>query len=239
MEQPDIILCGFNNKHYDNHVLKAICCGADNGIVKQLNDFIIVHERSGWEHWFLKQKKFWFKSFDLMDDTQVGTSLKHIEAHSYMPIVESDVDFDLDRPLTPTELASTVEYCKTDVKNTAKLLTMRKDYLGAKLNVGRKKGISDDKALYMTNARLTAAFLDAVYVEDRGDERCYRFPDNLDLSLIPAEVLAFFEQIHDPNIPSEVLFKSQLKFLVDGAEAVVGFGGIHHAQPNYREVADK
>lgn len=234
LSEPNIILCGYNNKHYDNHILKAICCGADNEIVKDINDFIIAEERSGWEHWFLKLNKFWFKSFDLMDDTQVGTSLKHIEAHSFMPIVESDVDFNLDRHLTAEELASTIEYCKTDVLNTAKLLTMRKGYLSAKLNVGRKKGIPDDKALYMTNARLTAEFLDAKPIK-RYDERDYRYPDNLDKSLIPPEVLAFFDQIQDPSVPSEVLFKSQLKFLVDGAEAVVGFGGIHHAQPNYRE----
>lgn len=236
MEQPDIILCGFNNKHYDNHVIKAICCGADNATVKDLNDFIIQDERTGWDYWFLKQNKFWFKSFDLMDDTQVGTSLKHIEAHSFMPIVESDVDFDLDRPLTPEELASTIQYCKTDVLNTAKLLTMRKGYLSAKLNVGRKKGIPDDKALYMTNARLTAEFLDAKPIK-RYDERDYHYPSNLDKSLIPPEVLEFFDQIQDPSVPSEVLFKSQLKFMVDGAEAVVGFGGIHHAQPNYTEKA--
>lgn len=239
MEQPDIILCGFNNKHYDNHIIKAICCGAPPELVKQLNDFIIVEERSGWEYWFLKQKKFWFKSFDLMDDTQVGTSLKHIEAHSNMPIVESEVDFNLDRPLTPQELADTVSYCKTDVLNTAKLLTMRKGYLSAKLNVGRKKGIPDDKALYMTNARLTAEFLDAKPVK-RYDERDYHYPDNLDKSLIPSEVLEFFDRIQDPSVSDEELFKSQLKFQVDGAEAVVGFGGIHHAQPNYTEKsADK
>jgi hypothetical protein len=233
MEQPDIILCGFNNKHYDNHIIKAICCGAPPELVKQLNDFIIVEERSGWEYWFLKLHKFWFKSFDLMDDTQVGTSLKHIEAHSNMPIVESEVDFNLDRPLTPQELADTVSYCKTDVLNTAKLLTMRKGYLSTKLNVGRKKGIPDDKALYMTNARLTAEFLDAKPVK-RYDERDYHYPDNLDKSLIPPEVLEFFDRIHDESISDKDLFSSKLEFNIGECAVVVGFGGIHAAIPNFR-----
>lgn len=236
MSQSDVVFCGYNNKHYDNAVLKAICCGADPTLVKQINDFIIVEDRPSWEHWFLRQNRFWFDSFDLMDDTQVGTSLKHIEAHMGWNIEETQVDFNLDRPLTQEEIDSTVFYCKWDVKATAKLLTMRKGYLQAKLNVARTKGIPDTKALYMTNARLTAAFLDATFTE-RYDEREYHYPDNLDLSLIPSAVLDFFDRLHDTSIPSKELFNSKLTIDVDGAEAVIGFGGIHHARPNYSEQA--
>ena len=236
MSQPGFLFCGYNNKHYDNHILKAICCGADPTLIKQINDFIIVEERPGWEHWFIRQNRFWFDSFDLMDDTQVGTSLKHIEAHMGWNIEETQVDFNIDRPLTSEEIDSTIFYCKWDVKATAKLLTLRKGYLQAKLNVARTKGIPDTKALYMTNARLTAAFLDAVATE-RYDEREYSYPENLDLSLIPNEVIQFFDRLHDTSIPSRELFSSKLNILVDGAEAVIGFGGIHHAIPNYSEVS--
>lgn len=236
MSQPDIIFCGFNNKHYDNNILRAICCGADPALVKQINDFIIVQERSGWEHWFLKQNRFWFDSFDLMDDTQVGTSLKHCEAHLNLKIEESEVDFQIQRPLNQKELESTIHYCKYDVAMTAKLLTIRKGYLEAKLNVGRSIGLSDAKSLYMTNARLTAAALEATFVE-RFDERDYVYPKNLNKSLIPTAVIDFFERMHDMSITDKELFSSKLSLTVDGAEAVIGFGGIHHAQPNYRETA--
>ena len=236
MSQPDLIFCGYNIKGYDQHILKAICCGADPTLVKSINDFIIVEDRPGWEHWFIRKNRFWFDSFDLMDDTQVGTSLKHIEAHMGWNIEETQVDFNIDRPLTQEEIDSTIFYCKWDVMATAKLLTMRKGYLQAKLNVARTKGIPDTKALYMTNARLTAAFLDAVATE-RYDEREYRYPDNLDLSLIPSNVLDFFDRLHDTSIPSKELFNSKLTIDVDGAEAVIGFGGIHHARPNYSERA--
>lgn len=234
MSQPDAVFCGYNNKHYDNHIWKAICCGAEPTLVKEINDFIIKEERSGWEHWFIRSSRFRFDNFDLMDDTQVGTSLKHIEAHLGWNIEESEVDFDIDRPLTPEEIESTIFYCKWDVRATAKLLTLRKGYLSAKMNVGRTKSISDAKALYMTNARLTADFLGAVACP-RSDEREYQYPANLRFDLIPAEVLAFFDRLHDKKIPSSELFKSQLKVMVDGAEAVIGFGGIHHAIPNYSE----
>lgn len=236
MAQSDRIFCGFNNKHYDNHVVKAICCGAPPELVKQINDFIITQERPGWEHWFLRQTKFWFNSFDLMDDTQLGTSLKHIEAHLGLNIEESEVDFNIDRPLTHDELQSTIHYCKWDVWNTANLLTLRKGYLDAKLAVGREIGLPDEKSLYMTNARLTAAALQAEYVE-RYDERDYRYPENLDKSFIPPEVLRFFDRMHDKTIPDKELFGSNLKIMVDGGEAVLGFGGIHHAQRNYFERA--
>ncbi len=236
VSQPGLLFCGYNNKHYDNHILKAICCNAPPGLVKQINDFIIVDERPGWEHWFLRQSRFWFDSFDLMDDTQVGTSLKHIEAHLGWNIEETQVDFNINRPLTPEEIESTIFYCKWDVKATAKLLTLRKGYLEAKLNVARAKGIPDTKALYMTNARLTAAFLDAVATE-RYDEREYRYPENLDRTLIPAEVFEFFDRLHDTSIPSKELFKSELILDVDGADAKIAFGGIHHARPNYSEVS--
>jgi hypothetical protein len=236
VSQPGLLFCGYNNKHYDNHILKAICCNAPPELVKQINDFIIVDERPGWEHWFLRQNRFWFESFDLMDDTQVGTSLKHIEAHLGWNIEETQVDFNIDRPLTPEEIESTIFYCKWDVKATANLLTLRKGYLEAKLNVARAKGIPDSKALYMTNARLTAAYLDAVATEHY-DEREYHYPDNLERSLIPASVLAFFDRLHDTSIPTQTLFKSELILDVDGADAKIAFGGIHHARPNYTEEA--
>ena len=236
LSQSDVVFCGFNNKHYDNHILKAIACGADPELVKQINDFIIVQERSGWDHWFLRKNRFWFDSFDLMDDTQLGTSLKHCEAHLNLGIELTEVDFNIDRPLTEEELRSTIHYCKYDVAMTAKLLTIRKGYLEAKLNVGRSIGLPDTKALYMTNARLTAAALEAEFVE-RYDEREYRYPDNLDKSLIPPEVIAFFDRMHDKSITDKELFSSKLSIQVDGAEAVIGFGGIHHARPNYQETA--
>jgi len=61
----DPLLGGFNNKHYDNHILKAILCGADNALVKEINDFIIGGG-NGWEHsWLSQQRGIWFNSFDL------------------------------------------------------------------------------------------------------------------------------------------------------------------------------
>ena len=64
------LLGGFNNKHYDNHILKAILCDADPVMVKAINDWIIVHGNNGWDYPFLREYKVFFDSFDLMDDAQ-------------------------------------------------------------------------------------------------------------------------------------------------------------------------
>lgn len=237
LSQPYIVLCGFNNKHYDNHIVKAIACGADNELVKEINDFIIVQEREGWEHYFLRQNRFWFDSFDLMDDTQVGTSLKHIEAHLGVNIEETEVDFNLDRPLTPEEIALTIKYCKWDVFNTAKLLTLRKNYLDCKIQLGQMCGLSDTKALYLTNARLTAKYLGATRVE-RYDGRQYVYPENLNRALIPQPILNFFEQIWDATIPDAALFKRKLEnYLLGDCPCTYAWGGVHGSLSQYFEEA--
>lgn len=236
MEQPGQIFCGFNNKHYDNHVVKAICCDAPPELVKQINDFIIDEERNGWEHYFLRQNKFWFDSFDLMDDTQVGTSLKHCEAHLGMNIEETQVDFNLNRPLTPEELEATIHYCKWDVAATAKLLTLRKSYLECKIQLGEMCGLSPAKALYLTNARLTAKYLGATFVK-RYDGRDYVFPNNLNISIIPEPILDFFLQIRDMSISDEVLFKRKLVIKIGGCPCVYAWGGVHGSLTQYSEVA--
>lgn len=239
MLQPNAIFCGFNNKHYDNHIIKAMCCGASPELVKQINDFIIVDDRPGWEHYFLRQNKFWFDSFDLMDDTQLGTSLKHIEAHLGWDIEESEVDFDIDRPLTQEEIDKTIFYCKHDVKATAKLLTLRKNYLECKIHLGSlcSTPLSPAQALYCTNARLAAKFLDATYVQ-RYDGREYEYPSNLRKELIPSEVLAFFEQILDPSIPDDVLFKRKLEIFIGFCLCVFAWGGVHGSLTQFHIVAD-
>ena len=236
--QQDIIFGGFNNKHYDNHELKAMCCDANNNLIKDLNDFIIKQDRLGWEYWFLRKSRFWFDSFDLMDDTQVGTSLKHIEAHLGMDIEETEVDFDIDRPLTPEEIQKTFKYCRHDVKATAKLLTLRKNYLECKIQLGRMCGLTDAQALYCTNARLTAKYLGATYVQ-RDDGREYVYPDNLRLELIPKEILDFFMQIRDMSIPDDVLFKRKLDIIIGGCPCTYAWGGVHGSLTQYFEEASE
>ena len=161
MEQ-NPLLCGFNNKHYDNHLLKAILAEGSPEDVKEINDLIILEHINGWDIPELARLKIYFDSFDLMDDMQEGLSLKSIEAHLNMSIEETEVDFNLDRELTPEEIEQTIKYCKYDVDSTEKLFHLRENYLQNKIKLGEAVGIDLRRSLYMTNAKLTSAYLHAV-----------------------------------------------------------------------------
>ena len=85
-------LGGFNNKHYDNHILKAVMCGFTPEQVKEINDLIIVHELNGWDIPALREYRVYFDSFDLKDDCQDGVSLKGIEAHLWCCTIKVDIE---------------------------------------------------------------------------------------------------------------------------------------------------
>ena len=230
-ERRDAVFIGFNSKAYDQWIMKACCLGWDNQQIKGLNDYLISGGR-GWDVQGLSE--FWFNNSDIMDDMQHGLSLKAIEGHLGMDIEESSISFDIDRPLTEAELKELVHYCKHDVEATAKLVELRKDYLNSKLQVGRMAGLSDEKSLSMTNAKLTAAFLGAKKPnKPRTDERQYVYPENLKREYVPQEVFDFFDRMYDPKVPDEDLFSSKLEIEIGGTPATVGYGGIHSAKAFY------
>lgn len=232
-EGEDAVFCGFNSKHYDQFILKAIVTGATNEEVKELNDYLI-RGGQGWQHPLVKSVYYFFNNIDIKDDMQMGLSLKAIEGHLGMSVEESTVDFNLDRPLTQAELDETIKYCCHDVDTTMTLVTVRKSYLTTKMNIGRMVGISDVKALSMTNAKLTAAFLKAMPPEEPWtDERQYKYPENLLREFIPAEVIEFFNRMYDAELSDDDVFKSKIKLNIDDCPVTIGYGGIHGAIPNY------
>ena len=203
--------------------------------MKAVNDFIISgHE--GWEYPDRDLVSYQFPMYDLMDDCQMGLSLKAIEAHLGMDIRETTVPFDIDRPLTEQEKDEVEFYCDHDVDATDTLDDLRQGYLSSKLTLGKEKGIYPAKALYMTNAKLTAAYLDAEQ-RPHDDEREYRYPDKLLRQYIPQEVFDFFERLKDLSIPDEVVFKEKLEIMVGDCPCTIAYGGIHGAIPCYREEA--
>ena len=226
----DDVIGGFNNKHYDDWIIQSMLNGADNTTVKAHNDYII-RGGNGWEFPFIQFQRKLFRSFDLKDDLPKGLSLKAIEGNMYLPIVESSIPFDIDRPLTDAELAETIHYCKNDVDATVALYERRREYIKSKLTVAKLKGLDPAVALAQTNAKLAAMYLDAKPIE-RVDGRKYEIPENLDQTIIRSEVLEFFNQIHDLSIPDEELFEKNLIVEIAGCECVFAWGGVHGAVPN-------
>jgi hypothetical protein len=122
----DCVYIGFNSKHYDQFIVKAIAAGFVPEEVKKVNDYIIGGGQ-GWDCPLLEGFYFAFSNVDIKDDMQMGLSLKAIEGHLGMSVKESTVPFDLDRPLTPEEREETEFYCKHDVNTTEKLVDIRKE----------------------------------------------------------------------------------------------------------------
>ncbi|WP_165170621.1 ERF family protein [Adlercreutzia sp. ZJ242] len=265
-ENEEAVFAGFNNKHYDQYILKAIVAGCDPEQVKEVNDWIIGTDNQPWEHPYLNGFFYKFHNTDLMDDTQKGTSLKSIEGHLGMGIEESTVDFRIEKKLTKKQRAEVEKYCRHDVDATTELLKIRWDYLETKLHLAGLADIDPYDALGMTDPKLAAALFGADQrylqagiaqgIEDRlgreaaelasedylaypadYDERDYRFPDRLDYDLVPDEVVAFFKRIADTSIDDEELFSSTLECEIGGCPVVYAFGGIHGALPKHKERA--
>lgn len=231
-------LGGFNNKHYDNFILKGVMCGLTPEQIKEINDLIIVEEVNGWDIPVLREYRVYFDSFDLMDDCQVGLSLKAIEAHLGIPIEETEVDFNITHRLSEKELQETIYYCKYDVDATEKLYHLRQAYLKNKVTLGKARNLTDRQAMYMTNAKLTSVYLKAQKPEKPwNDERNYQYPEKLLRQYIPQGVFDFFGRMKDDRIPNDELFSSKLEIMVGVCPCTIAYGGIHGAIPTYVEEA--
>ena len=226
------IYVGFNSKFYDQYIAKGVVCDFTPQELKELNDYIIVKRKQGWQYPAFNGVYWRMNNVDIMDDMQNGLSLKAIEGHLGLNIKETETDFNIDRPLTPDELDRMFKYCRSDVDATEAILKIRKDYLQNKINIGKLAGLPPEKAMSMTNAKLTAAMLRAS-PQPHDDERQYKYPDNLLREYIPPEVFEFFDKMYDETIPDEVLFKDSLEIVVGECPTKIAWGGIHGARRNY------
>lgn len=229
---PNTLFVGFNSKHYDQAIAKAAATGADNLTLKELNDWIVGDRKLWWNFPWFQGRYFNFATADVRDDMQMGLSLKSIEGHLGLSIVESSVPFDLDRPLTEEEKADVIRYCQYDTSVTATLIRLREGYFTAKKNLGEMAGLNEADSLALTNAKLVARYLGArSRVWD--DERLYVIPETV--KNVPEDVREFFARMDDPDIDDDELFKSKLNTEIGGVPTVFGFGGIHGAIPTYQE----
>ncbi len=156
------IWCGYNSRNYDQFILRAILLDFNP---KEVNDWIIVKDKSGW----MFSNLFWqisLNNYDVMPNPPVG--LKTMEGFMGNNIKETSVPFNINRKLTPAEIAETVKYCRHDVEQTVEVFLERKDSFDAMLQLCRvfKLPLS---YLGKTDAGITAKVLDCVKT-DRDDE---------------------------------------------------------------------
>lgn len=227
------IWVGFNNRHYDQYIMKGILLGMNP---KRINDWIILEKREGWQFSSVFNK-IPMINYDVMPNPPVG--LKTMEGFLGSNIKETGVPFDINRKLTKAEIEETIKYCRHDVEQTIKIFLEKIDEFNAMHgivqafpNMVNLSNIGDSEA------RITAKVLGCVK-QDFKDEFDYFFLPCLRLNKYKyvqdwfeekkKEALAMDLQNCD-EYDKKLWYKSQnLDTVVAGIPHSFGFGGLHGA----------
>lgn len=215
------IWVGFNSRHYDQYILKAILCGFDP---KKVNDYIITKGNPGWKFSSL----FWqfpLWNYDVMLNTDVG--LKSFEGFMGNDIKETSVPFNIDRKLTPEEIAETVKYCKHDVEQTVQVFLKRTEEFNTMMYFIKHFGLSMDY-ISKTKAQLAAEILG-------GNRKGADFDDEFQFPILDCLHLNKYKHIAEwyANPENHDYSKKQDKQIVAGVEHTFAWGGGHGARAKY------
>ena len=228
------IWAGYNNKHYDQYIYKGIMLGMDP---KAINDWIIVQHKEGWQ--FSRAfNTIPMIQYDCMPNPPVG--LKTLESFLGSDVRETEVPFNIDRPLTQEELDQTIYYCRHDVEETIKVFMQRIDVFEAMKGIVEafpdKVDLSD---IGDSEARITAKVLGCVK-HDWTDEFEWEFEPCIQLKKYHY-VMDWFADLreearrldlaHADPFVKKVWYKQQA-FPTDiaGVPHNFGFGGLHGAR---------
>jgi DNA polymerase len=215
------IWVGFNSRHYDQYILKAILCGFDP---KKVNDYIITKGNPGWKFSSLfRQFPLW--NYDVMLNTDVG--LKSFEGFMGNDIKETSVPFNIDRKLTPEEIAETVKYCKHDVEQTVQVFLKRTEEFNTMMYFIKHFGLSMDY-ISKTKAQLAAEILG-------GNRKGVDFDDEFQFPILDCLHLNKYKHIAEwyANPENHDYSKKQDKQIVAGVEHTFAWGGGHGARAKY------
>lgn len=212
------IFVGFNSRNYDQYILKGILCGLDP---KEINDFIIVKGRKGWEFSNVL-RDVPLINFDIMPPF---LGLKTLEGFMGNNIKETSVSFDIDRKLTDEEIEETVKYCRHDVEQTIEVFFRKKEEFDSHLGLIKA---FDLPLTYLnkTKAQLSAIILNCTK-QKHDDEFDLIIPDTLKLKKY-TEVLRWYQN------PVNHRYKdAKLEIMVAGVLHTFAWGGLHGAVPKY------
>ena len=209
---------GFNIRHYDQYIFKALMLEMDP---KKVNDFIIVQGQDGWRY-SDEFRKIPIYFYDVMNAIDRG--LKYFEGSMGSDIRESSVPFDIRRKLTDAEIEETVGYCTHDVEQTMEVFARRKDDFDAQLELLRMFNLPLAD-ISRTKVQLSAKILGA-------EKRSYH--DEFDIDIPPTLEVERYQEIVDwYRNPENYDYSKSLDTLVAGVPHSFGWGGVHGARLNY------
>lgn len=214
---------GYNCKGYDQYIIKAILLGINPKIV---NDYIIRSGKPGWSF----TNKFRSIKLNIYDCMVFSKSLKQLESYMGVNIHETDVDFNLTRPLTKEERKLNRAYCHDDVYNTALVFQNTKDSFEARFGLCQLAG-EPLSSMEKTQAQLAAKILKAKKLTPKEWDQEFDFEYVQcvkDYSYKHKEVIDFFDSIRESKDTS-----ASLDIDLYGTEHTFALGGLHGAIPNY------
>lgn len=227
LEYRDSMFIGYNNASYDNNVMRGYLQGKN---AYQMSKTIIESDNRGLVYKMFDSHKTPLFGMDLYQDNK-GFSLKEHSAFLGINIKETEVDFDMDRPLTDEEKAKNIKYCKNDVLATELRFEQNISMLLAKATIALMFDM-DKTDLLQTNANLTAKLLGATKQEVRPD---LTDPLELDKRLnINTKEIAEAYLNHEFELNENGKLNVSLEYTdEDGYIMIFGSGGVHGAKPSY------
>ena len=218
------IFIGFNNYAYDDIILA--------GLLTDKNPYELSKEIIKGNRPRLRYNGI---TLDVIQELPLGVGLKSSQANLGMSIVETPIDFDLDRKLTDEEINEVIKYCKNDVDSTIDLFKLRKDYFTSKFEIVNEFKLPV-QYVKKTRAILSSKVLKCEKVKIPNDRLHIDYDPNINWDIIPKEVKDFFTQCeYDFRCGGDYkeIESRKLKLNVCGVPHVYAFGGIHGAVEKY------
>ena len=213
----DAIFVGYNNIRYDQFIFKSILLGMNP---KEVNDFIIVEGKSGWQfsNLFNKIKMY---NYDVIQTTY---SLKQLEGFMGNEIKETSVRFDIDRKLTKEELEETIKYCKSDVMNTIEVFMNTINDFNAIISLIKTFNLPFNY-ISKTKAQISAIIL--------GCER-KKWDDEFDISIVDTlKINKYKDVVNWFKDKDNMDYSKGNEYEIAGVNHNFGWGGVHGAKENY------
>ncbi len=217
-------LVGYNNYAYDDKITASI--------LKDIDPYETSQK-------IINGKKFNLRlqnpiTLDVMQELK-GISLKEAQANLGQSIIETPIDFNLERSLTKEEIEKVFFYCKNDVQVTKQLFEARESYFTTKFEMVKEFKLPVT-SLKKTQATLAAEILKAVPGSEKNRLEI-KYDERISKHELPASIVNFYKEIESEyrqGIDYAVLEKRKFTYNLAGLEHVYGFGGLHAAKEKYK-----
>ena len=224
----DDVWCGHNSSSYDSILFKIMLLGKSPEEVKHYSDRIISGREDKKIIRELKLNRIKLYDWDILND-KVLYSLKEAEGFLGLKIYETEVDFNLQRPLTEEEKRETEEYNRHDLYSTWQ--EMKEQIPSIKIRMALIQEYNLPKSMISaTNQKITGEILEGQYTDFKDKQAPYD-PSIAPIVLNNPEYHKALEMFTDCD---QIDYKKKLKINIAGIEHTIAIGGLHGARSHYQ-----